>query len=150
MIQRGGQMVIRMLPNVQQRTIEPLITRSVAKGTLINTDGYDIHARLPAWRHQRKTVCHGQGKYARDEDGDGHHEVHVNTMESLLLLTRAYAAPIPRGFPLWAWPRIHRSRSVAPPVQTQASGNPRFTAWWLARASPTAVPAHRSAMTMAQ
>ena len=54
-------MVIRMLPNIQQRTIEPLITRSVAKGTLINTDEYDIHARLPAWRHQRKTVCHGQG-----------------------------------------------------------------------------------------
>ena len=65
MIQRGGQMVIRMLPNVQQRTIEPLITRSVAKGTLINTDEYDIHARLPAWRHQRKTVCHGQEAYAR-------------------------------------------------------------------------------------
>ena len=54
-----------MLPNVQQRTIEPLITRSVAKGTLINTDEYDIHARLPAWRHQRKTVCHGQEAYAR-------------------------------------------------------------------------------------
>nr|WP_250124236.1 hypothetical protein [Chroococcidiopsis sp. CCMEE 29] len=26
-------------------------------------------------------VCHAQGEYARDEDGDGFHEVHVNTME---------------------------------------------------------------------
>jgi len=27
------------------------------------------------------TVCHGRGEYARDEDGDGFCEVHVNTME---------------------------------------------------------------------
>ena len=32
MIQRGGQVVIRMLPNVQQRTIEPIITQCVAPG----------------------------------------------------------------------------------------------------------------------
>jgi len=28
-----------------------------------------------------KTVCHGRGECARDEDGDGFCEVHVNTME---------------------------------------------------------------------
>ena len=28
-----------------------------------------------------KTVHHGRGEYARDEDGDGFCEVHVNTME---------------------------------------------------------------------
>jgi len=32
-----------------------------------------------------QTVCHSRGEYARDEDGDGFHEVHVNTMEGLLL-----------------------------------------------------------------
>ena len=84
MIQRGGQVVIRMLPNVQQRTIEPIITHFVAPGSLINTDEYDIYARLPEWGYQHKTVCHGQGEYARDEDGDGHHEVHVNTMEGVI------------------------------------------------------------------
>jgi transposase len=26
-------------------------------------------------------VCHGKGECARDEDDDGFHEVHVNTME---------------------------------------------------------------------
>ena len=45
MIQRGGRAVIRMLPNVQQRTIEPIITRFVAPGSLINTDEHDIYAR---------------------------------------------------------------------------------------------------------
>jgi len=50
-------------------------------GTLIYTDEYKIYARLVAWGYQHKTVCHAQGEYARDEDGDGFHEVHVNTME---------------------------------------------------------------------
>src|SRR3954451_7682408 len=31
----------------------------------------DIYARLRAWGYRHKTVCHGRGEYARDEDGDG-------------------------------------------------------------------------------
>ncbi|MDQ4061014.1 MAG: DDE transposase, partial [Pseudomonadota bacterium] len=27
------------------------------------------------WGYQHKTVCHGRGEYARDEDGDGFCEV---------------------------------------------------------------------------
>ena len=42
MIQRGGEVVIRMLANVQRVTIGPLIKRTIAKGTLIYTDEYDI------------------------------------------------------------------------------------------------------------
>jgi hypothetical protein len=60
-----------MLPNVQQNTIKPIITTMVAKGALILTDEYDIYARLPEWGYRHKTVCHSQGEYARDEDGDG-------------------------------------------------------------------------------
>ena len=81
LIQRGGQVVLRMLTNVQQRTIEPIITAAVAPGTLVHTDEYSIYARLPAWGYPHKTVCHARGEYARDEDGDGFCEVHVNTME---------------------------------------------------------------------
>jgi hypothetical protein len=60
-----------MLANVQQRTIKPIITAAVAPGTLVHTDEYSIYARLPAWGYGHKTVCHGHGEYARDEDGDG-------------------------------------------------------------------------------
>ena len=70
-----------MLPNVKQKTIKPIITTVVVKGTMIYTDEYSIYARLPVWGYQHKTVCHSRGEYARDEDGDGFHEVHVNTME---------------------------------------------------------------------
>src|SRR4051812_49807250 len=44
LIQRGGQLVIRMLANVQQMTIQPVITATVAPDSLIHTDEYDIYA----------------------------------------------------------------------------------------------------------
>lgn len=93
MIQRGGQVVLRMLPNVRQITIEPIITKVVSVRTRVFTDEYDIYARLPAWGYQHKTVCHGHGEYARDEDGDGFHEVHVNTMEGFWSLLRSWLRP---------------------------------------------------------
>jgi transposase len=49
MIQRTGQVVIRMLENVQQATIGPLIRRTIAQGTVVYTDEYDIYGRLPEW-----------------------------------------------------------------------------------------------------
>ena len=84
---------MRMLANVQQRTIEPVITGAIAQGTLIHTDEYGIYARLPAWGYQHKTVCHGRGEYARDEDGDGFCEVHVNTLEGFWSLLRSWLRP---------------------------------------------------------
>jgi transposase-like protein len=82
-----------MLPNVQQDTIKPIITTTVAEGALVHTDDYDIYARLPEWGYRHKTVCHAQGEYARDEDGDGFHEVHVNTMEGFWSLLRSWLRP---------------------------------------------------------
>jgi len=93
LIQRGGQVVLRMLPNVQQATIKPIISEMVAPGTLIHTDEYDIYARLPAWGYGHKTVCHARGEYARDEDGDGFCEVHVNTIEGFWSLLRSWLRP---------------------------------------------------------
>lgn len=85
--------MLRVLPNVQQETIKPVITTIIAKGALINTDEYDIYARLPEWGYRHKTVCHRHGEYARDEDGDGFHEVHVNTMEGFWSLLRSWLRP---------------------------------------------------------
>jgi len=93
LIQRGGQVVLRMLANVQQTTIKPVITAAVTPGTLIHTDEYAIYARLPSWGYEHKTVCHARGEYARDEDGDGFCEVHVNTMEGFWSLLRSWLRP---------------------------------------------------------
>jgi transposase-like protein len=82
-----------MLANVQQTTIQPIIEAAVTKGSLVHTDEYKVYARLPAWGYQHKTVCHGRGEYARDEDGDGFREVHVNTMEGFWSLLRSWLRP---------------------------------------------------------
>jgi transposase-like protein len=93
MIQRSGEVVIRMLANVKQVTIKPLILETVTAGTLVYTDEYNIYNRLEEWGYAHKTVNHGAGEYARDEDGDGFHEVHVNTMEGFWSLLRSWLRP---------------------------------------------------------
>jgi transposase len=82
-----------MLANVQQTTIKPIIEAAVAKDTLVHTDEHSVCARLEAWGYQHKTVCHGRGEYARDEDGDGFCEVHVNTIEGFWSLLRSWLRP---------------------------------------------------------
>jgi transposase-like protein len=93
MIERGGAVVIRMLANVQQNTIAPLIKATIATGTQVYTDEYAIYNPLPEWGYKHKTVCHGAGEYARDEDGDGLCEVHVNTIEGFWSLLRSWLRP---------------------------------------------------------
>ena len=93
MIQRCGEVVIQMLANVQQKTIEPLVRATVAPGTRVYTDEYAIYNRLEEWGYGHKSVNHGAGEYARDEDGDGFHEVHVNTIEGFWSLLRSWLRP---------------------------------------------------------
>ena len=52
-------MVLRMLANVQQTTIQPIIEATVAKGALIHTDEYGIYARLPTWGYWHKRFVTG-------------------------------------------------------------------------------------------
>ena len=93
MIQRNGEVSIHMLSNVQQETIKPIIKETIIEGTLIYTDEYNIYNRLEEWGYSHKTVNHSQGEYARDEDGDGYHEIHVNTMEGFWSLLRSWLRP---------------------------------------------------------
>ena len=82
-----------MLADVRQKTIRPVIEAAVAEGTRIHTDEYGGYARLEAWGYRHVTVCHGRGEYARDEDGDGFREIHVDTMEGTWSLLRSWLRP---------------------------------------------------------
>jgi hypothetical protein len=93
MIQRGGEVVMRMLEHVQQRTLKPLIQATSALGTCIDTDADSISNRLEPWGDGPESVCHSRGAYAREDDGDGFHEVHVNTMEGFWSLLRSWLRP---------------------------------------------------------
>jgi transposase-like protein len=93
LLRRGGEVAVRMLADVRQVTIRPVIEATVARGTLVHTDEYGVYARLEAWGYGHKTVCHGRGEYARDEDGDGFREVHVDTLEGFRSLLRSWLRP---------------------------------------------------------
>jgi len=93
MIQRCGRVILRVLDNVRRATIQPIIKRFVAAGSKVMTDEYDIYEWLPKEGYSHQTVCHSHGEYARDEDGDGHYEVHVNTIEGVWSLLRSWLRP---------------------------------------------------------
>jgi len=93
MIQRGGQLVINIIANVKQKTIEPFIKATIAPGTLVYTDEYSIYARLCAWGYDHKHVNHGRGEYARDDDGAGLCAVPIQTMEGVWSLLRRWRRP---------------------------------------------------------
>ena len=65
----------------------------LAPDSLIYTDEYDIYSRLTDWGYAHESVCHSRGEYARDDDGDGFHEVHVNTIEGFWSLLRSWLRP---------------------------------------------------------
>ncbi len=78
---RGGEVRLFVLPNVKTQTIRPIIEQMVEQGAKVYTDGYCIYHFLSQAGYQHQVVNHSAGEYARDLDGDGHYEVHCNTME---------------------------------------------------------------------
>lgn len=93
MIERGGRVIIKMLENVQQKTIKPVITELVKPGSQIYTDEYNIYNCLETWDYLHKRVNHSAKEYARDDDGDGFCKVHVNTIEGFWSLLRSWLRP---------------------------------------------------------
>ena len=75
-----------------QRTGDVMI-RLIQPGSPLYPDEYDIYTRLEEWGYQHKTVNHSAGEYARDEDGDGFHEVHVNILEGFWSLLCSWLRP---------------------------------------------------------
>ena len=70
-----------MIPNVRQTIIEPLIKATIQPGISVYTNEYAIYNWLDEWGYDHENMNHGVGEYARDDDGNGFCEVHVNRME---------------------------------------------------------------------
>ncbi|MEM1010576.1 MAG: transposase, partial [Myxococcota bacterium] len=51
------------------------------------------YGRLEEWGYDHESVNHSMGEYARDDDGDGFCEVHVNTIEGFWSLLRSWLRP---------------------------------------------------------
>ena len=72
------QVRIRVMKNTQGKTLCPFVERFTQAQATLYTDEYDSYNRL---KRIRLTVCHGKNEWARDDDGDGIREVHVNSNE---------------------------------------------------------------------
>ena len=83
----------RSEPMTRFKPILAISVPTVGTGSVVYTDEYDIYNRLDQWGYVHRTVCHAAGEFARDDDGDGFCEVHVNALEGFWSLLRSWLRP---------------------------------------------------------
>jgi len=84
---------------VAKRTTKQTLHRHVETFTRSRTTGYrDEWHGSTRLRRPHCTVSHGEKEWARDDDGDGIREVHINTIEGLWTTLRNFLRPF-RGVP---------------------------------------------------
>ena len=74
MLERGGDVMTKVVPNVRKKTLQPIIKENVEKGSAVHTDELKSYTGLSKAGYDHETVNHGAGEYV---DGD----CHVNGME---------------------------------------------------------------------
>jgi len=72
------QVRIQVMQATKGDSLCPFVESFTKPEATLYTDEYDSYNRLQRVRH---TVCHGKNEWARDDDGDGIREVHVNSNE---------------------------------------------------------------------
>lgn len=86
----SGQVRLRMVKHTDGKTLERHMAQFTQPDAVANTDewqGYNHIARV------RVTVNHGTHEWARDDDGDGIREVHINTTEGMWTGVRNFLRP---------------------------------------------------------
>ncbi len=74
------QVRLRVVKRANGKTLEQPIARFTQPDAVANTDEWPGYNQI---ERQHVTVHHGVHEWARDEDGDGIREVHINTTEGL-------------------------------------------------------------------
>ena len=74
MLERGGDIMANVVPNVRKRTLHPIIAENVEPGSTVHTDELGSYSGLDRAGYRHKTVNHGLGEYV---SGDSH----VNGLE---------------------------------------------------------------------
>jgi len=75
-----GQVRLRVLTHTDGARLCPHVHGFTDTQATIYTDEWRGYNRV---ERDRQTVCHSAGEWARDDDGDGIREVHINTIEGL-------------------------------------------------------------------
>jgi transposase len=79
----SGHVRLTVTERSDGETLEREVMRASWPMTTVNTDEWGGYDGLPVMGRARATVCHAEREWARDDDGDGVREVHVNTLEGL-------------------------------------------------------------------
>lgn len=74
MVQRGGDVITRVVPDTKGKTLHPHIAEHVTQGSTISTDQYRAYRALKEKGYKHSSVNHARGEYVRGE-------VHTNTIE---------------------------------------------------------------------
>ena len=89
----SGQIRLTVCDNTQQATIEPHVESYTEPNTTLYTDESSAYNHVADTGRCHSTVCHSQGEWARDDDGDGIREVHCNTLEGIWTGLRNFLRP---------------------------------------------------------
>ena len=92
---QSGEGRFEVVDNADQETLEKIVISATDPGATVYTDEWSGYNHLPELGRNHSTVCHmpGQREWARDDDGDGVREVHVNTLEGFWSLLRSWLRP---------------------------------------------------------
>jgi transposase-like protein len=110
---RTKSLRLQVIRRTDAATLEAHVRRYTRPGATVNTDDWKGYNHLPR-RH--RTVNHRVKEWARDDDGDGIREVHVNGLEGRWLSVRNFLRPF-RGvhkaylshyLALCVWTMTHR------------------------------------------
>ena len=69
MLERDGDVMASVVPNVRKTTLQPIIKGNVVKGSTVHTDELRSYSGLSKAGFNHETVNHGAGEYV---DGDSH------------------------------------------------------------------------------
>jgi hypothetical protein len=83
----SGQVRLRVCRRVDARTLHSLVAQFTRPGAALHTDTWNGYNGVP---RLRRAVDHQHNEWARDADGDGEREVHVNTLEGLWAQVRTF------------------------------------------------------------
>ncbi|MYC39950.1 MAG: IS1595 family transposase [Candidatus Dadabacteria bacterium] len=74
MMERGGELMAKVVPNVRKRTLQPIIYENILPGSTVHTDELRSYMGLARAGYEHRTVNHGAGEYVKDGS-------HVNSLE---------------------------------------------------------------------
>ena len=91
----SGAARLEVVDRADGATLEEVVECATPEGTTVYTDEWKGYNGVPGLRRRHVTVSHAgpRREWARDDDGDGVREVHVNTMEGHWSGLRTFLRP---------------------------------------------------------